>query len=123
MLLALAPIGCTSQGYQGQSRDQKASFNVRALRTELPYEYAVPTVAAAGEAALRARGYTISGKSVNKDAARLCANAPDDGWLEQTVFESYVTPNGTGISIRVEPMGNESTSRSIMDDVLARLGR
>ena len=84
----------------------------------------VQTVAAAGETALRARGYSIDEKSVTHDHARLVArSARDQDWLEQTAFESYVTPNGTGVMVRVEPWGDEAASRAILDDVLARLGR
>ncbi len=108
---------------QGQQRDQKATFSVRSLRTELPPETDIAAIAAAGEAAFRARGYSIREKNVTRTEASVFANSPQDGWLDCTVLRAYVTPQGTGMTIRVEPWGDEAVSRTLMDDVLARLGR
>lgn len=115
--------GCQSAGVQGRERDQQATFSVRSLRTELPPEVEIAAVAAAGEAMFRARGYSIREKSVTRTEACLIGNTPKDGWLDQTVFRAYVTPGGTGMTIRIDPWGDEATSRTLMDDVLARLGR
>lgn len=123
LLLAGLSGACQTQGLQGRNRDQQATYTVRALRTELAPEIRVSTCAAAGEAVLRARGFSIAERTITEDSARIVGKAPNDGLFERTIFESYVTPRGTGMLVRVEPWGDEAASRTILDEVLVRLGR
>ncbi|MBL8763571.1 MAG: DUF3568 family protein [Phycisphaerae bacterium] len=107
---------------QGRTGVQ-ATYSLGTLRAELPAEVSVMAVAAASEAALLAKGYSIVRRTQSAESAEVVSRRSGDGWLESTTIASWVTATGTAASIRRDPLGDEAESRSIMDEVLVRLGR
>jgi hypothetical protein len=133
-LSALIVGGCKSTlGYQGKSGVDGspgrvlATYSIPTLKTELPPDVAVESIAAAATAVLEARGYTIERSDVSSDRATISAKMPGDGelsrGLDRTVVRSRITGAGTGLTVTVEPWGEEMISRALLDAILARLGR
>ncbi|MFG0286013.1 MAG: hypothetical protein ACF8R7_16470 [Phycisphaerales bacterium JB039] len=113
--------GCATQPrLQGHS-EILASYSGRTLKAELPDRVRVPGTLAAAAGALIDRGYTLESREVTDDSGRIVALRPDAGTLERVVVRSRLTPRAVGISITLEPWGDEVLSRAILDDVLARL--
>ncbi|MBX3387107.1 MAG: hypothetical protein KF768_11095 [Phycisphaeraceae bacterium] len=116
--------GCQSTGgHQGTSRDIHASYSFGTLTCDLGADVRVEEVASAGEEALRLRGYSVSSRTVTSDKARLEGRSAGDGWLEKAVVESWPTARGVRIRIKIEPWGDDTASRLILDDMLVMLGR
>ena len=117
----LGAAGCATQPrLQGHS-EILASYSGRTLKAELPDRVRVPGSLAAAAGALVGRGYTIESREVTDDSGRIVARRPDAGRLEKVVVRSRLTPRAVGISITLEPWGDEVLSRAILDDVLTRL--
>lgn len=126
VLTALLPA-CAKPtlSYQGEDR-VLASYSGSTLKTELPPEVSVEAVQAAAESVLLARGYTITTTRHDAEKGRVVGRSPaDDEWFgsDETVIRAYVTGAGTGITVNVEPWGDEMASRALLDALLARLGR
>jgi hypothetical protein len=126
--------GCKSTlGYQGKPGQDGspgrvlATYSIPTLKTELPPEVAVESIAAAATVVLESRGYTIERSDVSSDRATVSAKMPGDGDLsrgfDRTTVRARVTGAGTGLTITVEPWGDEMISRALLDAILARLGR
>lgn len=107
----------------GKSRDVQASYQFRTLEARLGPEVPVLTVRAAGEQALRSRGYVVTGVSGGADHSRVEAKAAGQGDLDKVAIECWSGAKFTGVSVTIEPFGNEAESRALLDAVLNRLGR
>jgi hypothetical protein len=118
----LAACAQPTLGYQGKNR-VLATYNTPTLKTELPPEVSVEAVADAAEVTLIARGYTIERREVSGDRATVSAKQAGDGGWDRTVVRGRVTGAGTGLTVVIEPFGDEMISRAILDAILARLGR
>ena len=117
--------GCqTSERYQGAS-GLVATWQGRTLSAELPDPVRVPGAHYAAVEALMARGYAIVADEATADRGYLVARGPDGTMLSgvrRVVVRTGLTPSAVGMSITVEPAGDEVAARGILDDVLARLG-
>lgn len=125
LVLALVVlVGCKSrvQG-AGQEREIAASYQFRSLSADIDDGLTVRAAAAAAESALRARGYVITSSETTSDRARIEAKASGDGAFDKMVFDARGTATGTRISLTAEPFGDETRSRTVLDAMLARLGR
>ncbi len=127
LFLSVGLVGCAKPtlGYQGKDR-VLATYSMPKLKTELPPEVSVEAVTAAAESVLLARGYTITTTRHDAEKGRVVGRSPaDTGWTgaDQTAIRAYVTGAGTGVTIEVEPWGDEMASRALLDALLARLGR
>lgn len=100
-----------------------AAYSLGVLECELPDAVRVPAIMAAAEGALRGRGYSISSKASTDDRGRIYARAPRDSSVEGVSIEARVTSTGHRVSIHIDPLGDDTRSRVLLDDVLARLGR
>jgi hypothetical protein len=107
----------------GSSRDQEATYRRRTLSTDLPPQVRVPSVAAAAEMALRHRGYAVTRSPTTEDYARIEGEAPNPGWCEKVVIRARQTPSRTRIEIIAEPLGDQTLSRAVLDEMLVALGR
>ncbi len=125
LILALVLLtGCqASAGGAGRDREILATYQFRTLSADFPDSVSVRAAAAAGESAMRARGYVITRSETTSDRSRIEAKANGDGLFDKVVFEAGVAGAGTRISLTIEPFGDEATSRALLDAVLARLGR
>lgn len=107
----------------GQRRDVLASYQFRTLEAKLGPEVPVLTARAAAEQALRSMGYVVTDASGGADRSRLEAKAAGRGDLDKVVVESWGGAGFTGVSVTIEPFGDQAESRAILDAVLNRLGR
>jgi hypothetical protein len=119
----LLPACQPSVASQGQNRDVLASYQFRTLKSRLGPEVQVLTVRAAAEQALRARGYVITNVTGAGDRSRVEAQAAGQGTLDKLVVETWAGDRFTGVSVTIEPLGDEAESRAVLDAMLNRLGR
>ncbi len=114
--------GCaTEPRLQGRS-EIVASHQGRTLTAELPDRVRVPGALAAAAAALADRGYAIEHRRMTTDAGQIVARRPSAPAPERVIVRSRLTSRAVGVSITLEPLGDEVAARAILDDVLARLG-
>lgn len=102
-----------------------AAWQGRTLRAELPDAVRVPGAHAAAAQALLARGYSLEADELSADRGLLVARQPDGSMLgpvRRVVVRTALTPAQVGLTITLEPAGQEATARAIFDDVLARIG-
>lgn len=125
LLIACACIAACrpSVSSHGQKRDVLASYQFRTLEAKLGPEVPVLTARAAAEQALRSRGYVVTNTSGGADRSRIEARAAGRGDLDKLVVESWAGDRFTGVSVTVEPFGDEAESRAVLDAILNRLGR
>jgi hypothetical protein len=122
-VLVAGVAGChTTEAAQGQS-GVTASFYGRTLTAEIPGAVPVQAVSSAAQSALRARGYTITSASASGDYTRVTAATPRAGILDQLVVRGRLSSDATRIEVTVEPFGDETRSRAVLDAILASLGR
>ena len=124
-IVGLALVGgCKSHpASAGNDRQLTATYRGRVLSTELPGGVRVPSVAAAAEMALRHRGYSITSKASTEDYARIEGEPPKSGWGEKLVIRARQTPSNTKVEIVAEPLGDQTLSRSVLDEMLVALGQ
>jgi len=116
--------GCNANStYTATDRSQVATFRGRSLTADLPPEVRVPSVAAAAEITLRRRGYGVTRSQATEDFAKIEGEAPRSGYCEYVVIRARQIPNGTRVDIVAEPIGDQTLSRSLLDEMLAGLGR
>ncbi|MEO1009302.1 MAG: hypothetical protein AAFX79_12125 [Planctomycetota bacterium] len=124
-IAALSIAGCeTYQRTQGESQIV-AGFRGRTLHAELPDAVRVPGAHYASVAALRTRGYAIEEDEVSRDSGRVVgrqARSAARDALDRVVIRTRLTPSRVGVSITTQPLPDEVLARSILDDVLVRLG-
>lgn len=99
-----------------------ATYAMRTLSTTLPDDVRVPAALAAAEAALRARGYTVTARRTNVDAGFVVARPSSPGPVEHVQWHARVASEGTFVSITCEPLGSEPIARALLDAMLQRLG-
>lgn len=113
--------GCATQPRLQGHTDVLATHSGRTLAAELPDPIRVPGALAAAAEALLSRGYTIENRQVTADYGRVIARRPSAPAPERVVIRSQLTPRAVGLTITLEPFGNEVIARAILDDTLARL--
>ncbi|MBX3376502.1 MAG: hypothetical protein KF678_05805 [Phycisphaeraceae bacterium] len=123
ILVAAMAGGCQSRpAAAGADGRQVASYRGRTLTCDLPSTIRVPSVAAAAEATLRHRGYSISRSPSTEDFARVEGQAPDAGWGECIVIRVRQTPSHTRVEIVAQPLGDQTLSRAVLAEMLAVMG-
>lgn len=115
--------GCeATTARQGSSR-VLAGYNFATLETDLPDHARPQAVVAAGEAALRHRGYSVTSNTSTADRGSVEARPPHGGFFDGTTeVWAKLGAYGTRVGVKVGLLGDESESRAILDDVLTRLG-
>lgn len=105
----------------GPERQQTATYRLRVLTSDLPPQVRVPSIAAAAEATLRHRGYSVT-STATEDYMRVEGEAPNAGWGERVVIRARQTPGKTRVEITAQPLGDQVLSRAVLDELLASLG-
>lgn len=126
LLLAVlvSATGCRArEGVAGSGGAVQTRYLLGRLEVDLGLEVTPADVAAAAEQSLRRRGYVVTSSRHTTDRSRVEGRSAGDGWLRKTVVVSRMRMDGTRVSVRVEPLGDEPVSYAVMDDLLARLGR
>jgi len=126
VLLAVAGVGgCVSQppSYGWQGREQILAVYVnKTLESELPETVAPQSVRAAAERVLSGRGYTITTSEATADRTRVVGRPPDSRLFKRVIVGSSLSSRGTRVGVRIEPGGNETTARDILESMLTLLG-
>lgn len=115
--------GCASQVVPVGREGQPASYVVGTLSTDLNTDHDAITVAAAGEAALLSRGYVITRRTASQRECRYVGEYP--GAAQRVSAEIYLfnLNSGLRLNVTVHPLGDLAESQSIMDAMLANLGK
>lgn len=123
LLCAAVFIGCeTTTARQGSSQIL-AGYNIGTLEADLPEQTRPQAVIAAGEAALRHRGYSVTSNTSTADRGSVEAKPPHGGFFDGTTeVWARLGSYGTRVGVKVGLAGNETESRAILDEILARLG-
>jgi len=121
--------GTTVGGANGRSggQDQRrilATYRYRRLTSDLPGPIWVTAVIAAATQALAGRGYAVE-RRLTHGSGQVVASAPGSGMLDKVTVSAREV-SGSGGAVRVEividPLGDQTESRAILDAMLARLG-
>jgi len=129
--LALAAVGalvlggCVSDRVtlaQGRS-GVAAAFDGMGLEVNLPARVPVASAIVAGEQVLRRRGETVTAMESTAEGGRVVARPPSRRLGHRKItIEAHQMGGATALRIEIEPFGDEAASRSILDDMLVRLG-
>jgi hypothetical protein len=129
VLWAAALFGAckSSVSSQGKQGEVTAAYSFGRLDAQLPANVTVLSAHAAAKGVLKSRGLTIVEESATRDRSRVSAKSPADGVWDATVVESWTAGGGGAggpwVRVDVGMGGNEASARSILDAILARLGR
>ncbi len=124
--LVLGVGGCVvsqppSYGWHG--REQIAAVYVgKTLQSELPVSIPPQSVRAAAERVLANRGYTITTSEATNDRTRVVGRPSDARLFRRVIIGSSLSPSGTRVGVKIDPGGNETTSRDILESMLTLLG-
>lgn len=119
---ALLAPGCSAPARTGETGTSAGAYFLGTLRADVDARIDVLTAASAAESALRARGYVMTGRSESGDWAYLRGRQARALAVDAVRIEIRHSPSGTRIAVSCEPFGDETTSRVLMEAILARLG-
>lgn len=114
--------GCQANPQAVGMTGVEASFVLGTLRAQLSPRVTVMTALAAAEIALRDQGFVISDRTASEGRGRLRAKRGNAGLFAGVVVSVSPAAQGTGISVFVEPMGDEVASRVLMEAIVLRVG-
>jgi hypothetical protein len=119
MLFVLAAVtaGCTSTYVTGGSRSVEASYELGTLKAVLAKD--VETTVAAAERALEKLNMRVAGTSSDRLVGRIQAYTITGSTVTMTM--TALADRVTRLTIRVGAMGEESTSRVILQKVLEEM--
>lgn len=121
-LAAAALAGCQAQPQAVGTTGVQAEYGLGRLKAEVDPKVSILALSTAAEIALRERGYAIDSRSATQDRASVVAKRPLGPSWEQVQVFAYQTSSGSGLTIWVTPLGDEVTSRVIMESILTKLG-
>jgi len=121
-LSLLAGVGCQSTPISMRAGTQTANYMGTTLSTRLPAETRVPSVIAATEQAMLARGYTIVESASTEEAGSIVGRPPRYNTLPRMVVEAARRGDGVDLSLRYEPFGDREVCTAMLDAILRRLG-
>ena len=119
----LAMAGCVAEpsvAPAGRS-GLEASFDGREVGVDVPARITVPSATIAGEHTLLRRGNTITAMETTAERGRVVGRPGGRGLHRRVVIEARQVAGATRLSVEVEP-GDEAASRSILEDMMVRLG-
>ncbi len=123
LMFLAAALGCETTTARQGSTQILAGYNIGTLEADLPDQTRPQAVIAAGEAALRHRGYSVTSNTSTADRGSVEAKPPHAGLFDGTTeVWARLGSYGTRVGVKVGLAGNETESRAILDDILARLG-
>lgn len=123
LLLAAAVLpACTATYSNAGSSETLTEYHLGTLKADLPPSVRIPAVMAAGQATLRHRGYSVSSSRITADAGRIEGESPSSSPLGSASVWAEAVPTGTRVGVKVGLWGDEDASRSILDDMLRRVG-
>jgi hypothetical protein len=93
------------------------------LEAKLPPDVSPLTARAAAERTLRERGYVITDSYGTEDRFRIEAAGAGERRGERTAVEGWLIPGGSRLRVESGLFGDETAARSLLDGVLAAMGR
>lgn len=107
-----------------------AGLGLHKARTEIPSRFDAETMAAAAEEALVARGYAIVARSKTETLSQVVGEQPGHparGVLERSLARRVTVSArpgewGTRVEVRIDPVGDEFESASILESTLSVVG-
>ena len=93
------------------------------IEAVLPSTVPVPAARSAAEQTLRARGYVITETYGTDDKAKIEASGTGERRRDTTAVVVWRATGGTRLSVDSGMFGDVAAARSILDEVIARLGR
>ena len=99
-----------------------AVYQMGSLHTTVPPDVPVHSVIAAAEMALERRGYTITSTDATDDQGHVIARPNDGRSITKVRVSARLVDDGTGITVRTYPGGNDHASRDILERIFTRLG-
>lgn len=116
--------GCAGPAAEIGQTGVKASSTLGTVSATLPARVPVLTVVAAAESALRAQGLTVVWKTSSEAGAELSAEQRAGGGngMERVRVWVETLSAGPGLSVRVDPFGDEPRARVLMEAMLVELG-
>lgn len=99
-----------------------AAYSGWTLRSDLPMGVTVPAAVAAADRTLSDSGYTVTARDATSDSGRVVGRPPDTKLFRRVVVETRRMRAGSRVAITIEPGGDETLSREILERMLSRLG-
>lgn len=121
-MAALLAGACNGPALEVGHSGVMASTSLGTLEATLPPTVSVLAIGVAAENALRARGFTTTSRSASEDHFRMTARQAAAGMLDSVSVWVDTVPDGPGLRVRFEPLGDETRSRVLMEAILAELG-
>ncbi len=122
LLTGCSPTRTPSYGWHGRE-PILAIYQGKTLHSEFPEAIPPASVRAAAERVLASRGYTITSSEATEDRTRVVARPPDSRLFHRVIVGSSLSRGGTRVALTIEPGGNETTARDMLESVLTLLGR
>ncbi|MCB9840585.1 MAG: hypothetical protein H6809_02900 [Phycisphaeraceae bacterium] len=130
MLVAIGSVGpgaCASSSrvsIMDPDHPVQSAVSLGVLETSLDEALPVRSVAAAAEAALRDRGYTVVSARTTDESARLEASPPGRSMSPRWRVDVRADGAGkTSIAVTRRPWADGAAARVLMDAILQRLNR
>ena len=123
--LPFAISACARPVQERRGRDNSIMAESYAGRIEavLPASVPVPAARSAAEQVLRARGYVITEAFGTDDKAKIEASGTGERRTDTTTIIAWRAATGTRVSVDSGLFGDVSAARTILDEIIARLGR
>ncbi len=123
--LPFAISACARTIPERRGRDNSIMAETYGGRIEavLPSTVPVPAARSAAEQTLRARGYVITETYGTDDKAKIEASGTGERRKDTTTVIAWRGSGGTRVSVDSGMFGDAAAARSILDEVIARLGR
>ncbi|MEQ8850436.1 MAG: hypothetical protein RIB32_01480 [Phycisphaerales bacterium] len=117
-------VGCADRStYVRQGRTGvEARYDGDDLQADLPPDVPVPSVIAAGEQVLVRRGHSITASETSGQRGRVVGRPGGKRLHRKVEIHARQVPGATRVWVEVVPLGDEAGSRSILEDMLIRLG-
>lgn len=123
--VAGAMSACARPVPEHRGRDNSILAQTYGSRIEamLPASVPVPAARAAAQATLRGRGYVITETFGTDDNAQILASGTGERRSDSTSVRLWRAGQGTWVSVDPGLWGDVAPARSILDEIIARLGR
>jgi hypothetical protein len=109
--------------HRGRDNSIVAETSGGCIEAVLPSTVPVPAARSAAEQTLRSRGYVITETYGTDDKAKIEASGTGERRTDRTTVTAWRTGGGTRVSVDSGLFGDVAAARSILDEVIARLGR
>ena len=108
--------------WHGEQTPVPSGYQFGWRQTALSGDVTGTAVAAAAESVLTRRGYTITDSSGTNTSSSVIASTPDDPRLGRVFVRSRAEGSRTIVEVKVGPLGSESLTAVLLEDMILTLG-